>query len=77
MVLFFGEVADVVKRINHELWMNLKIVGLDKDFIISPDIVRGWMAPDAHFGDTQHNCLGFEFLPCGSPTHPGGTTDPW
>ena len=44
-----------MKRINHELWMNLKIVGYDKDFIISPDIVRGWIALDAHFGDTQHN----------------------
>ena len=50
-----GEVADVVKRIDHELWVNLKIVGYNKDFIISPDMVRGWMAPDKHFGDNQHN----------------------
>ena len=35
--------------------MALKIVGHDKDFIISPDIIRGWVAPDAQFGDTHHN----------------------
>ena len=44
-----------MSRMNHELFMTLKVVGFDKDFIVSPDIVRGWMAPDAHFGDKQHN----------------------
>ena len=52
-----GEVADVVQRIQHDLCMTLKVVGCDKDFIIAPDIVRGWMAPDAHFGDKQHKLL--------------------
>ena len=50
-----GEVADGVKRMDHDMCMALKVVGHDKDFIISPDITRGWMAPDAHFGDKQHN----------------------
>ena len=44
-----------MKRINHDVCMTLKVVGHNKDFIISPDIVRGWMAPDAHFGDNSHN----------------------
>ena len=35
--------------------MYLKIVGYEKDFAISPDTVRGWMAPAKNFGDNQHN----------------------
>ena len=37
--------------------MKPKIVGRDKDFIISPNLWRGWEAPDASFGDTAHNSL--------------------
>ena len=37
--------------------MKLKIVGHDKDFIMSPNLWRGWEAPDASFGDTAHNSL--------------------
>ena len=44
-----------MKRINYDMCMTLKVVGFDKDFIVSPDIVRGWMAPDAHFGDKHHH----------------------
>ena len=50
-----GEVADVVKRINYDMCMTLKVVGFDKDFIVCPDIVRGWMAPDVYIGDKHHN----------------------
>ena len=46
-----------MRRMNHQLWMSLKIVGEDKDFIVSPDITRGWSPQDADFGDTQHNSL--------------------
>ena len=37
--------------------MKLKIVGHDKDWIMSPNLWRGWEAPDASFGDTAHNSL--------------------
>ena len=63
-----------MKRIDHELWMNLNIVGDDKDFIISPDIIRGWMAPDAHFG--THITTKF-VLRCGSLADPEATTALW
>ena len=52
-----GEVADVVQRLNNHLWMKLKIVGQSKDFIISPNLWRGWEAPDKDFGDNAHNSL--------------------
>ena len=65
--------ADVVKRINHELWMNLNIVGYDKDFIISPAIVRGWMAPDKHFGDNQHNSFRAALRCSGAPRSHGSS----
>ena len=44
-------------RMNHQAWMSLRIVGEDKDFIISPDITRGWSPQDKHIGDTQHDSL--------------------
>ena len=37
--------------------MKLKIVGHDRDFIISPNLSRGWEAPDKSFGDNMHNSL--------------------
>jgi len=52
-----GEVANVVQRLSTALYMKLKIVGHDKDFIMSPNLWRGWEAPDASFGDTAHNSL--------------------
>jgi len=47
--------------------MNFKIVGYNKDFIISPDIVRGWMAPDKNFGDSQHNSFRVALRFSGAP----------
>ena len=52
-----GEVANVVQRLSTALYMKLKIVGHDKDSIMSPNLWRGWEAPDASFGDTAHNSL--------------------
>ena len=49
--------ANVVQRLSTALYMKLKIVGHDKDFIMSPNLWRGWEAPDASFGDTAHNSL--------------------
>ena len=49
--------AQLVQRLSGDLSMKLKIVGHDKDFIISPNLWRGWEAPDASFGDTAHNSL--------------------
>ena len=69
-----GDVADVVKRINYDMCMTLKVVGFDKDFIVSPDIVRGWMAPDAHFGDKHHNSFRDALR---SLADPAATTAPW
>ena len=37
--------------------MELKIVGHDRDFIISPNLSRGWEAADKIFGDNMHNSL--------------------
>ena len=37
--------------------MKLKIVGHDRDFIISPNLSRGWEAADKIFGDNMHNSL--------------------
>ena len=37
--------------------MKPKIVGHDKDYIISPNLLRGWEAPDKSFGDNAHNSL--------------------
>ena len=52
-----GEVANVVKRLNDHLFMTLKIVGREKDFIISPNISRGWEAADKNLADGGHNSL--------------------
>ena len=52
-----GEAANVVKRLNDHLFMTLKIVGRDKDFIISPNISRGWEAADKDVADGSHNSL--------------------
>ena len=39
------------------LTMKPKIVGRDKDYIISPNLFRGWEAPDKSVGDNAHNSL--------------------
>ena len=49
--------AQLVQRLGGDLSMKLKIVGHDKDFIISPNLSRGWEAPDKAFGDNMHNSL--------------------
>ena len=49
--------ANVVQRLSTALYMKLKIVGHDKDFIMSPNLWLGWEAPDASFGDTAHKSL--------------------
>ena len=49
--------ANVVQRLSTALYMKLKIVGHDKDWIMSPNLWRGWEAPDASFGDHMHNSL--------------------
>ena len=46
-----------MKRMNHQTWMALRIVGENKDFIISPDLTRGWSPQDKHMGDTQHDSM--------------------
>ena len=51
------EVAQLVQRLSGDLSMKLKIVGHDRDFIISPNLSRGWEAPDKAFGDNMHNSL--------------------
>ena len=57
-------------RMNHQAWMSLRIVGEDKDFIISPDITRGWSPQDKHIGDTQHDSLRAALQCLGEPrTH--------
>ena len=65
--------ADVVKRIHHELWTKLKIVGHDEDSIISPAIVRGWMAPDQNVGDNQHNSCRAALRFSGAPRSHGSS----
>ena len=49
--------AQLVQRLSGDLSMKLKIVGHNKDFIISPNLSRGWEAPDKAFGDNMHNSL--------------------
>ena len=49
--------AQLVQRLSGDLSMKLKIVGHDRDFIISPNLSRGWEAPDKSFGDNMHNSL--------------------
>ena len=49
--------AQLVQRLSGDLSMKLKIVGHNKDFIISPNLSRGWEAPDKSFGDNMHNSL--------------------
>ena len=49
--------AQLVQRLSGDLSMKLKIVGHDKDFIMSPNLWRGWEAPDKSFGDNAHNSL--------------------
>ena len=49
--------AQLVQRLSGDLSMKLKIVGHDRDFIISPNLSRGWEAPDKAFGDNMHNSL--------------------
>ena len=51
------EVAQLVQLLSCDFSMKLKIVGQKKDFIISPNLSRGWEAPDASFGDNMHNSL--------------------
>ena len=52
------EVAQLVQRLSDDLSVKLKIVGQEKDFIISPNLSRGWEAPDKSFGDNMHNSFG-------------------
>ena len=49
--------AQLVQRLSGALFMKPKIVGRDKDYIISPNLLRGWEAPDKSFGDNAHNSL--------------------
>ena len=59
-----------MKRMNHQTWMTLRIVGENKDFIISPDLTRGWSPQDKHIGDKQHDSLRAALQCLGEPrTH--------
>ena len=49
--------AQLVQRLSGDLSMKLKIVGHENDFIISPNLSRGWEAADKIFGDNMHNSL--------------------
>ena len=49
--------GQLVQRLGGDLSMKLKIVGHNKDFIISPNLSRGWEAADKIFGDNMHNSL--------------------
>ena len=49
--------ANVVERLSGALFMKPKIVGHEKDYIISPNLLRGWEARDKQFGDNAHNSL--------------------
>ena len=51
------EVSQLVLRVSGALCVKPKIVGRDKDYIISPNLWRGWEAPDRSFGDNAHNSL--------------------
>ena len=71
------EVAQLVQRLGGDLSMELKVVGHDKDFIISPNLLRGWEARDKQFGDNAHNSLRAELDACDSPLAQDSKAPAW